>query len=225
MNNLKRKERTRMLVMLSLFTAISYLSVYIVSFRVQFLTFDIKNALITVAAMLYGPIAGVIVSLAAAFVELILYSTTGFYGFLMNFVSSASFAAVAALIYRRQKTLVGSYLALFVAVLSSTAVMMLFNLWITPFYMGVTVKEVAAMLPTLLLPFNLIKCIVNAALVLVLYKPISLVMVRSGMIKKEKTGKYLTKNTVLTIFISLVLLVVSFVIFFLILGGQINFGA
>ena len=154
MNNLKRRERTRMLVMLSLFTAISYLSVYIVSFRVQFLTFDIKNALITVAAMLYGPIAGGIVSLAAAFVELILYSTTGFYGFLMNFISSASFAVVASLIYRRQKTLVGSYLALFVAVLSSTAVMVLFNLWITPFYMGVTVKEVAAMLPTLLLPFN-----------------------------------------------------------------------
>ena len=160
-----------MLVMLSLFTAIAYLSIYIVNFKVQFLTFDIKNVFITVAAMIYGPIAGVVISLAAAFLELIFYSTTGFYGFVMNFLSSASFAAVAALLYRRQKTLTGSYLALFLATISSTAVMMLFNLWITPFYMGVSVDAIVDLIPTLLFPFNFLKCVVNAALVMVFYKP------------------------------------------------------
>jgi len=214
-----------MLVMLSLFTAIAYLSIYIVNFKVQFLTFDIKNVFITVAAMLFGPVSGVVISLAAAFLELIFYSTTGFYGFVMNFLSSASFAVVASFLYRRQKTLLGSYLALFLATVSSTAVMMLFNLWITPFYMGVSVKDIVVLIPVLLLPFNLLKCVVNAALVMVLYKPISLVTVRAGMVKKEGKGRYFTKNTFLTVFLAFVLLAASLFVFFVILGGQVDFGA
>lgn len=221
----KRRERTRTLVMLSLFTAIAYISIYVVNFKVQFLTFDIKNVFITVAAMIYGPVSGVVVSLLAALVELIFYSTTGFYGFVMNFLSSASFAAVASLLYRKNKTLLGSYAALFLATIFSTAVMMLFNLWITPFYMGVSVKDVAALIPTLLLPFNAIKCVVNAALVMVLYKPISLVLSRAGMIKKEIKGRYFSKNTIFTVLIALSLLAVSFAVFFFVLGGQVDFGA
>ena len=212
--------------MLSLFTAVAYLSIYIVNFKVTFLTFDIKNVFITIAAMLYGPISGVLVSFIAAFLELIFYSTTGFYGFVMNFLSSASFAFVAGWIYRRHKTIMGSYLSLALASVVSTAVMMVANLFITPFYMGMGISDVAKMIPTLLFPFNFIKCVVNSALVLVLYKPISLVLVRAGMIKKEgKSGKYLTGKTFITLGIALVLIVASMVIFFLVLGGKIDFGA
>ena len=212
--------------MLSLFTAVAYLSIYIVNFKVTFLTFDIKNVFITIAAMLYGPISGVLVSFIAAFLELIFYSTTGFYGFVMNFLSSASFAFVAGWIYRRHKTIMGSYLSLALASVVSTAVMMVANLFITPFYMGMGISDVSKMIPTLLFPFNFIKCVVNSALVLVLYKPISLVLVRAGMIKKEgKSGKYLTGKTFITLGIALVLIVASMVIFFLVLGGKIDFGA
>lgn len=214
-----------MLVMLSLFTAVAYLSIYIINFKVSFLTFDVKNVFITIAAMLYGPISGILVSLVAAFLELIFYSTTGYYGFIMNFISSASFAFVAGWIYRRHKTMMGSYLSLGLSSLVSTALMMVANLLITPFYMGVGISDVAKMIPTLLFPFNLIKCVVNAALVLVLYKPISLVLVRAGVIKKEgKSVKYLTGKTLITLGIALVLIAVSMVIFFLVLGGKIDFG-
>ena len=51
MNTMLRRERTRTLVMLSFFTAISYLSIYIVNFKVQFLTFDIKNVLLYETAL------------------------------------------------------------------------------------------------------------------------------------------------------------------------------
>ena len=212
--------------MLSLFTAISYLSIYIIHFNVQFLTFDIKNVFITIAAMLFGPWAGVVVSLLAAFLELVLYSTTGYYGFVMNFLSSASFAALAGWFYKRHKTLQGSYLALTLATVFSTAVMMVANLLITPLYLNGSISDVAALLPTLLFPFNFIKCIVNAALVLVFYKPISLVMVRAGMIRKEGSqGKYFSKKTVITWIAAVILMAVSMVIFYAVLGGHIDFGA
>lgn len=212
-----------MLVMLSLFTAIAYLSIYIVNFKVAFLTFDVKNVFITVAAMIYGPLSGIVVSLLAAFIELLLYSTTGFYGFIMNFLSSASFAYLAAFLYKRQRTMKGSYLALLVASVGSTAVMMLTNLLITPFYMGVSTKEVADMIPRLLFPFNLIKCTVNAALVLVFYKPISLVLTRAGILKKEGSIPYFTKKTLFSWLIAGVVILISLLIFFLVLGGQVSF--
>ena len=211
--------------MLALFTAISFLSIYIVNFKVQFLTFDIKNVFITIAAMIYGPLSGVVVSLVAAFVEFIFHSTTGFYGFVMNFLSSASFAFIAAFFYRRQKTLIGSYLALGLATVVSTAVMMVANLFITPFYMGASIKDVAALIPTLLLPFNFIKCVFNAAIVLLLYKPISLVLSRAGILKKEGRANYFTLNTLWTFLIALGLVAASLTVFFMVLGGYIDFGA
>ena len=48
----------------------------------------------------------------------------------------------------------------------------LVNLLITPIYTGFPRAQVAGMIPTLLLPFNLVKGTINAALVLILYKPI-----------------------------------------------------
>ena len=214
-----------MLVMLALFTAIAYLSIFIVNFKVLFLTFDIKNVFITIAAMIYHPLVGVLVSFIAALIEFITMPETGFYGFVMNFISSASFAFVAAWIYKRQKTLIGSYMALGLAAVVSTAVMMVANLFITPFYMGVTMSEVASKIPTIFFPFNFIKCIVNAALVLVLYKPISLIMSRAGVVKKDTGSRYFVKNTLLTLVIAFVLLAVSLTVFFVILGGQVDFGS
>lgn len=220
------QEKTRRLVILALFAAIAYLSMYIINFKVEFLTFDIKNVFITVAAMLFGPVAGVLISLVVAFIEFLLISTTGFYGLVMNFLSSASFAVVAALLYRRKKTALSAYLSLLCASLASTAVMLLFNLVVTPFYMGVGVSTVAGMIPTLLFPFNLIKCLVNAALILVFYKPISVILKRAGVIKSEEKAHYrFDKHTVLTWLLAVVVIVLSLVVFFLVLGGKIDFGA
>lgn len=220
----KSREQLRKLVMLSLFTAVAYLSMYIVNFKVAFLTFDIKNVFITVAAMIYGPLEGVIVSLLAALLELP-SSSTGFYGFIMNFISSASFSVIASLIYRMKRTPAFSYISLAAATLGSTAFMMIANLFITPYYMGGTMSEVAALIPKLLFPFNLIKCLVNAGGVLIFYKPISMVLRRGGILKKEGgEGRYLSLRTGLTVLIALVMIVLSLVIFFLILGGNVDMG-
>lgn len=223
-------DRIRRLVVLSLFAAISYLSMYIVNFKVEFLTFDIKNVFITIPAMLFGPVAGIVISLVVSVIEFLLISTTGFYGLVMNFISSASFAALPALVYRFKRSQRGSYLALLVGTLGSTALMLLANLFITPFYMGVGVAEVAAMLPGLLFPFNLIKCLVNAALVLILYKPISVILKRSGILRSREEGKETVRYrfdfpTIMTILAALLLIGVSLLIFFFVLGGKIHFGS
>ena len=212
--------------MLAFFTAVAYLSIYIIHFRVQFLTFEFKNVFITIAAMLFGPLAGCVISLVSAFLEFALYSTTGFYGFLMNFISSASFSMIAALIYRGSRTQLSSYLSLGVASIASTAMMVVANLLVTPLFLGGTVAEVLALIPKMIFPFNLIKCIANSALILLFYKPITLILRRAKMIPGEvNNGDYFNSRTVVSIVVAAGLITVSLVVLILVLGGSISFGA
>jgi hypothetical protein len=59
-----------------------------------------------------------------------------------------------------------------VGVVFMTGAMVLWNYLVTPVYMHVPREVVAGMLPTVFLPFNLVKGTVNAAFTVVLYKPL-----------------------------------------------------
>ena len=61
--------------------------------------------------------------------------------------------------------------------------MMFANLVITPLFMNAPIEVVIKMIPTLLLPFNIIKPVLNSAVVLMLYKPFSTVLKRTKMIE------------------------------------------
>ena len=98
--------------------------------------------------------------------------------------------------------------------------MMLFNLWITPYYMGVTVADVQALIPTLLLPFNTVKSLMNVGFVLLLYKPISAVMQRMKLIEKSTQQQKLDWRTIAVAALALALIAISLVIVFGVLGGR-----
>ena len=135
---MKKNINLRRYVALAMFTALAYASLFVL--RIGgiggFLTFDVKDAIIASAAMMFGPQYGVLISFIVSIVEMISVSGTGPLGALMNFCSSAVFAAVGSLIYRYmpriKRSIAGAVVGLFVSVLSMTAVMMLLNLIITP---------------------------------------------------------------------------------------------
>ena len=175
MNNnlIKSRERVKRLVFIALFAALAYASTMIIHPKVLFLTFDVKDAVITLAAMAFGPVSGVVISFLAALIELITISETGIYGFIMNFLGSAVFSLTASIIYKYKKTLAGGIIGLAAAVFSMTATMLLANIFVTPFFMKSSTEEVIKMIPTILLPFNFLKALANAGLVIGFYKPIS----------------------------------------------------
>ena len=176
---MKKNINFRRYVALAMFTALAYASLFVL--RIGgiggFLTFDVKDAIIASAAMMFGPQYGVLISLIVAFIEMISVSGTGPWGALMNFCGSAVFAAVGSLIYRYmpriKRRMTGAVVGLLASVLSMTVVMLLLNLIITPIYMNVSLDVVKGLIFPLLLPFNLVKALLNAAVVLVIYKPVS----------------------------------------------------
>lgn len=183
MNTRNRSQKIKKITAIGMFCALSYVCMYFIRIPVQFLTLDVKDSLITLCSLLFGPISGAAIALIVPLLELITVSDTGVYGFLMNMLSSLAFAVTAGVIYRYKKSMTGAVIGLVSGVCAVTAVMVLANLVITPYYMHVPVETVAAMIPTVLLPFNLVKATLNAALVLLLYKPLSNVLKKIGFLQ------------------------------------------
>lgn len=168
----KNRISTRYMALLAVFTAMAYAVTFVFRINVSFLTFDAKDSIVCIAAMIFGPSSGAIISLLVATIEQLTVGDTGFWGWLMDFASTATFSVVASLIYMKRRRISGVVIALTSAVIATVTVMILCNLLITPIYMKVEIGQVLDLLPTLLLPFNLTKSVLNAGLVLAFYKPL-----------------------------------------------------
>ena len=219
----KSSNRTFKIAAMALFIAIAYISSLLFPMKVQFLTLDIKDAFITIGALYFGPLAGIIISAAVSFLEFLWGSSTGVYGMIMNFLGSAAFSAVASLIYTRRKSLVNAVFALACACVAMVVVMLAANLIITPLFMasrGMTKQAVEEMIVPLLLPFNVIKSVLNAALVLLLYKPISLALKKARLGGTENTAVKLNKNSIVVAAVAIALIIASLVFLFVKLGAS-----
>lgn len=220
------KEKILRMVMIALFCALAFAVMPLFRINVMFLTFDIKDAIITIGGLLFGPAAALIISAVTALLEFITIGDTGLYGLLMDFVSSASFAVVAALIYRFRRDLLGAVIGLLSAVVAMTVFMLGMNLIVAPLFAPevYTREAVMAMLPTIILPFNLTKAVLNAALVLILYKPVSIalryarVKIAGATMETKTTAD--TKTNLLITIAGLALVAASLILFFVILGGE-----
>ena len=223
-----RKNYTKKLVTLAMFSALAYICVLVIPhIRVQFLTFDIKDAVIAIAAMIYGPASGAVIALIVSFFEMISVSSTGFWGFLMNFLSTAIFACSASAVYRYvpklKRSLNGAIVGLSISVILTTGLMMPLNMLITPIYTGASVGYIIQIIPTLLLPFNFVKSLINAALVLVLYKPISTALKKARMLDGGAEKYKFDQTSILLTVIGGLLIVACVVTFFVLMGGSIEF--
>ena len=217
-------ERLRKNSVVAMFCAVAFLMTFLFRFKVSFLTFDFKDAIISIAALLYGPLYGVFSAAVVAILEFLSVSDTGLYGLLMNFISSGSFALICGTVYKYRRNFSGAVLSVVSAAVGVTAIMMVANIFITPFYMGVTGKDVVAMIPTLLLPFNLCKTVINAACVMIIYKPVTTALKKAKLVKSDNPAifKFTKKTAILWVVSALVILsVVLFLIYKM--GGSFQF--
>lgn len=217
----KIKNRTHKLVLMALFIAITYIFSILPSVKVDFLSLDIKDAFIVIASFYLGPLAGVVISAVVSVLETVSGSITGIDGMLMNFIGSAVFAAVGALIYKCKKTLTGAVVALIIATLSMTAVMIPADLIIIPNYKGVPVQAIVDMILPLLLPFNIVKGILNSAFAMLIYKPLTTALKKARLLSGINVEGKMNKNTIIVAIVSVVVIILSIIYVFMVMGGSI----
>lgn len=215
------KFRIKRITILALFCALAYVCMLFVKIPVQFLTLDVKDAVITLCSMLFGPVYGIAIAVIVPFVEMITISGTGPYGFVMNALGSLAFCVTAGVIYKYKKTIYGAVVGLLSGAFAMTAVMLLANLFITPRYIGCTTADVVKLIPSLLLPFNVIKAVLNAAVVLLLYKPLSNILKKTGFIEgtfsATSAGEVNKKRSVIVTVCAVLVIAVSIAAVFLLI--------
>ena len=189
--NNSNRWNTRQLVTMALMCAIaslfSFVQIPLIP-GVSFLTYDPSLMPAMVCGFAFGPGAGSAVgSIAAVIHGLILGEWVGS---LMNIFATAFFVLPAALLYRRMHTLKGAIAGLVISVITATAGAILVNLTIGVwFYYGSADVIIPLILPALL-PFNLVKTILNALLTLVVYKAVSnLITPKKDRVKGRPTNQ------------------------------------
>ncbi len=219
----KNKFDTKKLTVLAMFVALGYLCLFIFRFKVQFLSFEIKDVFITMSGFIFGPLVALGVAFVEAVLEMITLSDTGFYGAVMNFAGSASFAVTASLIYKYKKNLYGAVLGLLCGVAVMTGVMIVMNILITPLYMKAPRQVVIGLIPTLLLPFNIIKGVFNSAVLFVIYKPLSSALKGIGMLPKNDDYRLDKKSIAVTVIAAAVMVVAVIALIFF-MKGSVEWG-
>ncbi len=212
---------TRYMAAIAMFSAVSFVAVLVAKVIPNvagFLSYEPKDAVIVIAGLLYGPLSSVLISVIVSLIEMLTISSTGPYGLLMNVVSTCAFAVPAAWYYQKHRTQKGAVIGLVCGVLTMAVAMLLWNYIITPFYMGVPRATVAGMLMPVFLPFNLIKGGLNAALTLLLYKPVVGALRKAHLAEPSKgdggKGRFSLGFTLFAL-----ALLVTFILLFLVMIG------
>ncbi len=153
-----------------------------------FVTFDFSDLPALVASFSMGPLSGVAVALIKNVLHLTM-TTTGGVGELANFLLSASFVAVAGILYRHYKSRRGALIGSLAGAVFMSLLSVPLNYFVTyPFYYNFMPKEAIlaayqAIFPfvgdiyTCLwffnAPFNLVKGLVITLITFLIYKHIS----------------------------------------------------
>lgn len=227
-------QKVKRITIIALFCAMAFIVSLIFPIKVMFLTLDFKDTISTICGMFFGPVSGLFCAVVVPFIEFI-YSDTGIYGLIMNLISSITFVGVSTLIYKYKKTLWGAVAGLATAACATVAIMLLANLFITPYYMGVTQDAVIELIPKVIFPFNLVKSILNASIAMLIYKPISKVLKRMGVAKtfaniggdttitgSENAGAVNKTRSLVVAIASAILMIVAFLVLFFVLGGKLS---
>lgn len=178
LNKVKKQpqSKTKSVALIGVFCALAYVLTFLgnmIPISVAgFLSYDPKDIIIVIAGFILGPAYTIIISLIVSLLEMITFSQTGIIGCIMNIISTVAFAGTASFVYKRKKSAFSAILGLILGTISVTIIMLLWNYFITPYYMHVPREAVAEMLLPVFLPFNLIKAGINSAIAVLTYKPV-----------------------------------------------------
>ena len=139
-----------------------------------FLEYDPADIPIIIASFLLGPYWGVGIALAVSLIQGFTFSaSSGVIGAVMHFAAAGSFALITGIVYRKNPTTGGSLLALILGSAAHTVLMAAMNLILTPVFMKTPFDAVLGMMIPVILPFNLIKVVINSIVVFLLFSAVN----------------------------------------------------
>ena len=210
------KTNVRKLTTLAMLAALAYIVMATIKIpffpAYEFFKYEPKDVIITIGGFIYGPLASLAISLVVSFAEALTVSTTGPVGMMMNVIATVSFACTATYIYKRDRTLKGALKGLIVGCITLTASMVAWNYIVTPGYMKVPRDVVEGMLIPVIIPFNLLKGVLNSTIIVLIYKPVVEALRKMNFIQKAGNDEKRRFNLGLALAAALVLATCVFLV-------------
>jgi riboflavin transporter FmnP len=177
---------TKRITTYAMLSAMAFALMFLIRFPIMpaapHMTYDPKDVIIVIGGFLFGPVAALVVAVVVALVEMVTVSTTAYFGLVMNILSSVAFACTACAVYKYKRSMAGAVIGLLAGIFTVSSVMLLANYFIVPLFLPFVTREAAAaMLVPVVLPFNVIKSGFNAAVILLLYKPVVIALRKAGL--------------------------------------------
>ena len=135
-----------------------------------FLTYDMADAPILIAALLFGTVPALVVLLVVSFIQAFLFGGDGWVGLLMHFVASGALVILVGQFYRWRGRFKDAILGMVLGTLAMTLLMIPMNYIFTVNVFGTPKEVVDAMLLPGIIPFNLIKAALNSLIAAILFK-------------------------------------------------------
>ena len=165
---------TRQLVTMALMCAISAIFMFVqipLLPAAPFLTYDPSLVPAMVCGFAYGPGSGVAVAAMSIVIHALM--TGDWVGALMNLVATVGYILPAAALYCRKRSFRDAVIGLALGVVLATTLSMGANLTIGVWFWYGSVDAIAPLMLPAVLPFNLLKTVINSALTLAVYKTVS----------------------------------------------------
>lgn len=179
-----KEHQTKKIALVGLLVGLAYISLYFIRIPIipsaSFLRFDIKDVFIVIIGLLFGPMYAFIGAVGISMLQLLSVSEYGMIGLIMNIVSVSAFTLPVSFVYKKKRNAGGLVAGLLLSCCAMITAMLLWNYLITPLYMGVTRDVVKGMLLPVFLPFNLIKSLINAVIIYLLFMSIQ----KLGIVKE-----------------------------------------
>lgn len=178
----KQTIETRKLTTLGMLAALALVLVSIIHFPIipaaPFLEYDPADIPIFVGTFLFGPAAGLALTVVVSVIQGVTVSAAsgGPIGIFMHIFATGTYVLIAGMIYRKNHSQKGALLAMLAGSAAMTAAMCVWNLCFTPLFLGQELKDVIAMLIPAIIPFNLLKAGINSLATYLIYKPIKKVV-------------------------------------------------
>lgn len=182
--NAKKFFNTRKITGMALLSALAIAILFIPVLRfpiiplTPFLEYDACDIPIMFATFTYGPISGLVVTIIVSIIQgLTVSANSGIYGVIMHILATGSFCLSAGFLFaffkkKKFNQILSLSISTFVGSICWVVIMIFANMAITPLFMKIPFKDLMTLMLPAIIPFNLIKAIVNGTLGAILYIPL-----------------------------------------------------
>lgn len=148
-----------------------------------FLVYDMADAPILIAALLFGPGPALLVLFVVSVVQSVFFGGNGWVGLVMHLFASGALIFLTGEFYKRKHRFLDAIIGMVLGTLAMTALMVPMNYIFTVHFFGMPKAAVDAIMLPAIVPFNLLKASLNSAIAVVLFKSLQpFVQKNRGMI-------------------------------------------